>query len=250
MCILGVAIKVNKEFPFILVANRDEFYCRSTMHAHFWKETPAILGGIDLEKGGTWLGIKRNGNIAALTNVREAGNKDMPFQSRGDLVKNYLKNPSSYEKELNKKEQYDGFNLLYGNINELTYVSNRVLDTAKIKEGVHILSNASLNTPWPKSNYLRKGLENMASISSKEQLQRDLLLLLQDEKEGLEEELPDTGFGKEMEKFLSPVFIKGEGYGSRSSTVIIVDKHNNCIFMEKTYIPEEMQVIYEFQLQI
>jgi len=161
----------------------------------------------------------------------------------------YLEDPENFPTHKGNFQEFAAFNLLYGTIDKLTYLSNRKDNLSTISEGIHILSNASLNTPWPKAKNLRKGLERLAANRGKNQLINELLILLQDESIALAEDLPDTGFGGKIEKFLSPIFIKGEEYGSRSSTVIVVDINNYCTFVEKTYEPEPLKVTYEFKLQ-
>lgn len=156
MCILGVALNVNKKFPFILIANRDESYERPTMHAHFWEDAPYILAGKDLENGGSWLGISRDGSIAALTNVREKQLERRSSLSRGELVKNYLQNDELFRESIRNKRNYDGFNLLFGNIKELTYISNQTTQTSILSKGIHVLSNGCLDSNWPKMNIIKK----------------------------------------------------------------------------------------------
>ena len=73
MCLIVVGWRVHPDYPLVVAANRDEFYRRPTAFAGFWADAPDILGGRDLEAGGTWLGITRAGRFAAVTNVREPG---------------------------------------------------------------------------------------------------------------------------------------------------------------------------------
>ena len=63
----------------------------------------------------------------------------------------------------------------------------------------------------------------------------EVLNILDDTSPAKDEELPDTGVGLELERMLSPIFIKSEKYGTRSSTIVTVDKQNNVRFVEKTY---------------
>ncbi|MDG5786766.1 NRDE family protein [Evansella sp. AB-P1] len=253
MCIIGIALKSHEKYPFILAANRDEFFARPTLPAHFWEESPHIIGGKDLEKGGSWLGITTNGSIAALTNVREMVTASENAPSRGELVKGFLQSPETFHEKLQVKDQYDGFNLLYGKINELIYTSNRTDLTEKITKGIYSVSNGKLNSPWPKVNKLRQGIADLcsksASFLTRDKFQDELFQLLSNDKQAPAAQLPNTGVGLEMEKMLSPIFLKGEQYGSRSSTVILVDNNDRCTFIEKSYKPLTQVKSYEFTLQ-
>lgn len=250
MCILGVAINVNDHFPFIFIANRDESYWRPTMHAHFWEDAPQILAGKDLQKGGTWLGLSTDGSFAALTNVREKNPSSFDKESRGELVINYLLDNDSFLKNIENKDRFEGFNLLFGNIKELTYISNRTTKQSKLYNGIYVLSNGTLESKWPKTNKLKLLLENAAVATSKETLIKDLSNILRDETTANDRELPETGFELEVERLLSPIFIRRNDYGSRSSTIILVDKEGNCTFIEKNYIPAKFEVMYHFQLSM
>jgi uncharacterized protein with NRDE domain len=47
--------------------------------------------------------------------------------------------------------------------------------------------------------------------------------------------LPNTGIGLELERQLSPLFIRTPNYGTRCSTVLLIDYDNNVTFIERTY---------------
>ncbi|MGJ9381976.1 NRDE family protein [Salipaludibacillus sp. CF4.18] len=247
MCLIGVAINEHKDYPFILVANRDEFYNRPTKEAHYWPENPLMLAGKDLEKGGTWLGISKEGKLAALTNYRELDVKQYAH-SRGQLVTSFINSASEFEKILKNKNCYPGFNLLYGTTEKLVYTSNRDNQKRSITKGIHVLANASLNSPWPKAMALKKGLHEILSLSSNDGLEQSLFQLLSDEKHFNDELLPDTGVGLTLERKLSPIFINIEGYGTRSSTVIMADRKGNVTFTEKAHAPKSHINTYEFKI--
>lgn len=248
MCLLGVALKVNDQFPFIFAGNRDESKDRPTKNAHFWLPNKRILAGKDLEKGGTWLGITMEGWFAALTNVREFPPKNMP-KSRGELVRNFLENHDQGSLNDMDLSQFDGFNMLHGTVDELTLMSNRTKDTVKITEGVHAVSNGILSTAWPKVKALQQELEKVTKITDQKELEESLFSLLKNETQYPDEELPNTGIGLELERVLSSIFIPGASYGTRSSTVILVDRDRNCYFVEKTYDPIEQKKAFYFQLE-
>ncbi|UCZ54852.1 NRDE family protein [Bacillus shivajii] len=248
MCLIGLAIGEHPEFPFILAANRDEFYDRPTEKATFWMENNDVVGGIDLEKGGSWLALSKSGDIAMLTNVREKSAQETYTTSRGELVKSYFTNREKFYHLISEKENFEGFNLIYGSINRLNYLSNRIEDTKTIHRGVYALSNAELNSDWPKVESMKKAMYDGLEVNNKEELVVHLFNALRNDKQADDEYLPTTGVTKEIEKMLSPMFIKTEGYGTRSSTVIIVNKDGDCTFIERYYVPKITERRYSFKL--
>jgi uncharacterized protein with NRDE domain len=227
MCLILFAYKVHPKYKLIVAANRDEAYARETAPAHFWEETPELLAGRDLEKMGTWMGVTASGRFAALTNYRDPGEQTAGKKTRGELVADFLKgtdNPRPYLLELtNRHHEYPGYNLLAGNTEELYYYSNRGGPLQKVEPGVHGVSNHLLNTDWPK---VERGKAGLASIISKEQ--PDLVNMLFEHLENTDPApdhlLPSTGVSLEWERLLSSMFIKSEGYGTRSSTVILMNE--------------------------
>src|SRR5690554_3818859 len=179
MCLLGVAMKVNDKFPFIFAANRDESKKRATANAHFWPNNPNLLAGRDLERGGTWLGISKEGKFAALTNVRQFQQINRT-SSRGELIPQFFQKGERFIEGVSLNN-YDGFNLLYGTVAKLTYISNRSDRSMVITNGVHALSNASINTSWPKVNMLRQEMEHIAMLTDRDELESKLFSLLSNE---------------------------------------------------------------------
>src|SRR5690606_13732293 len=110
--------------------------------------------GKDLEGGGTWMGFHPVGKFAALTNYRGNGNFPSSPISRGMLVKAFLENeeePFEYLSKIQRmSKQYQGFNLLVAQGDEMAYFSNHLKSIQKVSPGLHGISNAFLDTPWPK----------------------------------------------------------------------------------------------------
>ncbi len=238
MCLILFAYQYHPRYKLIVATNRDEFYKRNTRSAHWWEDHPHILGGRDLQAGGTWMGINRNGRFAALTNYREPGIQIPNAPSRGDLVKDFLtaqQSPETYW-ETFKPEAFNGYNLLFGNPDELWYSSNRGVEAQKLKPGIYGLSNHLLDTPWPKvkkgKNYLEKFLTSQAL---KPQAALDFL---SDSSLAPDEQLPQTGVPLEWERLLSAMFIQSPEYGTRTSTVILIDKEDQVTFYERGFVPE------------
>ncbi|WP_325058503.1 NRDE family protein [Lentibacillus cibarius] len=238
MCLINFHLGNHPDYKLIIAANRDEFYKRPTAPAGFWEDHPQILAGRDLEGMGTWLGVTKNGRIAALTNYRDPNEKRQNKKSRGHIVRNFLASstptPDFLEQLRRENKSYAGFNLLAGTPDQLFYYNNIRDDFHPVTAGTHALSNAFLNTPWPKTIKGRSELEHY--INNTPSLSPDTLFsMLSDAEEAGDEQLPDTGVGLELERKLSPLFIQTPKYGTRSSTVLLVDKENHVTFVERTY---------------
>lgn len=223
----------------IIAANRDESYDRPTAPAHFWEDEPTILAGRDLLQMGTWLGITKQGRFAALTNYRGAKATKAGKISRGKIVSNFLASnatPPDYLEHLHQnKRKYEGFNVLLGNHERLYYYSNMEMKQRKLSSGTHGLSNHLLNTPWPKVSKGKQMLNHY--VMGQKEINTDILLeILANNKQAQDQHLPHTGVGLELEKKLSPLFIKTPNYGTRSSSVLFVDNNNQLTFAERTYI--------------
>lgn len=236
MCLVACALNQHPKYPFILIANRDEFRERPSAPAHFWKEHPNILAGIDLKMNGTWLGITRTGRVALITNYRDLNNLKSDAPSRGELVSNFLKSEVSADDYLNSitdPTSYNGFNLLVGDKKGLSWFSNESEEPAKLESGIFGLSNALLDTPWPKVDALKNGLNEVINSNSVES--EKLFALLASSKRPADTTLPDTGVGLELERLLSSAFINSEKYGTVCSTVILIDQEDNVQFFECSF---------------
>lgn len=241
MCLIAFAYKCDPTYKLLLIANRDEFYKRPTRKAQFWvdENLENILAGKDLEAGGTWMGVhKTTGVWCALTNYRDLKKHDPDAPSRGNITLNFLKenlSPNQYANDISSgSKKFNGYNLLMGNLDEVYHYSNISDELTKTEPGVHGLSNALLNSPWPKVNRSKRRLNEL--IKNQDYDIEDLFSILQDEEKAPIQELPDTGLSLEMEKTISPVFIKTDGYGTRCSTVLMIDFENNITFLERRFI--------------
>jgi uncharacterized protein with NRDE domain len=237
MCLIFLSIKDHPTYKLVIAANRDEFYQRKTAPASFWEDHPNIVGGRDLEASGTWMAMNKSGKISMVTNYRDLQNINPKAPSRGHLVSDYLLNgshPNEYLKSIEANgKAYNGFNLVVGSGDELHYYSNYKGEVEEIRPGLHGLSNHLLNTPWPK---VIQGKEKMKKLLlSKDLDQKKLFDLLYDDRQAPDEKLPDTGVGLERERMLSSMFIKSPNYGTRCSTVVMIDHGNDVLFSERVY---------------
>lgn len=237
MCLILFSYQTHPIFKLIVAANRDEFLDRPTARVHYWEDYPTILAGRDLKQMGTWMGVTKTGQFAALTNYRDPLEIPDGKKSRGELVADYLKVKTSPETYLKKvaehRKMYPGYNLLVGDLNKLYYFSNIGDEPQKIKPGIHGVSNHLLNTDWPK---VKRGKEEMARIinANENSMVEQLFLLLQNTDVASDEILPKTGVSLEWERLLSPLFIKSEGYGTRSSTVLLMSD-DEILYIERVY---------------
>lgn len=240
MCLINFNIGSHKKYKMVLAANRDEFYSRPTAPVHYWDDHQNILGGRDLKAKGTWLAVSKSGKIGALTNIRTPEEMTMEAKkSRGELVVNYLlseDNPEDYLKNLAAySSDYAGFNLLAGNPDALYYMNNYDNKISRVGNGTHGLSNEYLNTPWPK---VVIGKAKLDEVLSEEDVDVDALFnLLRIDSEAADDIVQKTGVDFDLEKKLSPLFIDipDFDYGTRCSTVLLVDYQNNITLIERTF---------------
>ena len=240
MCLILFAFKAHRDYPLIMAANRDEAFARPAAPLVFWDDLPQICAGRDLEKGGTWLGITRAGRIAAVTNYRDPSAPRNGSLSRGELVKDFLAGDTPVERYLRevsaRGNQYNGFILIAGDLHRLYWLSNRGPGVEPIAPGVHGLSNHLLNTPWPKIQRAKQVMESLLG-AGEATLTTSLFEVLTDRTQAPDHELPDTGVELQRERKLSAIFVSGEGYGTRASTLILVHREGTALFIERSYGP-------------
>lgn len=236
MCLILVAWRAHPDYPMVIAANRDEFHRRPTAAAHWWPDRPTILAGRDLEAGGTWLGVTREGSIAALTNYRDPALTKSGAPSRGSLVVEMLDSPAPIAERLARLEavspQYAGFNLIVADREALGVYESLPATGRLLEPGIYGLSNHLLDTPWPK---VQRGKSRLARALRELPDDSALLDLLRDDSRPRDEDLPRTGVSLEWERLLSSAFIAGESYGTRSSTVVLLDNDGELSFREWTW---------------
>jgi len=235
MCLIVFAHQHFSGYKLVLLSNRDEYHERAATPAGFWPSYPKIFGGQDEVAGGSWLSVDTSGRLAAITNVRKQPFNTTAELSRGLLVSDFLKQSLSaadFINELKKNDaQYALFNLLLSDKSGLWHYSNDTHKIHQINKGVHGLSNASLNTPWPKLRDAVSALEHAESAIDVSAL----LNIMHSEVRPSDSKLPSTGATLELERLLSAVFIKNDAYGTRCSTVITIDYENTLKFHEVSF---------------
>lgn len=235
MCVLALAWQAHPRWRLLLIGNRDEFHDRPTAASAPWTDAP-LLGGRDLRAGGSWLATDGRGRLAVLTNVRDPqACQDGP--SRGALVAAYLQAgvlAGEHAAALaDHAHHYPPFNLLLADAGDCRYLGNHPPQLQALASGVHGLSNARLNSPWPKSEHLRSALQQWLQ---QDQDNLDMLWqALADERQPADAQLPDTGVGPQRERTLAPVFIRGRDYGTRASTIVAIDQAGAGFLLERRF---------------
>lgn len=239
MCLIAIAWRAHPRYSLVLAANRDEFHDRPSAPLAEWPDAPGLFGGRDLRAGGSWLALSANGRLAAVTNVREPDRGGL--RSRGALITQYLRSEATSSEAaeglMSEAPRFGAFNLLMFDGQALSYASNRPQPHWQpVAPGVHGLSNAALDTPWPKTRRLKAAMAAFADAGSDDI--ETLFAALADTQTPPDESLPDTGVGLARERLLSPPFIQGPAYGTRASAVIRIATNGDWQFEERRFGPD------------
>jgi len=239
MCVIAFAWQAHPRWRLVLIGNRDEFHARPSLPLARW-ERPAIIAGKDLEAGGTWLGVTDDGRCSVVTNVRDPRDPQLG-RSRGLLSLDYLAgadNAVAHAKALlGTAADYRPFNLLTFDTTHAFYIGNRPDSRAEsVEPGVHGLSNADFNAPWPKSRALMQSLRAWIDAGRDDEFS-PLFAALDDPRGYPDDQLPDTGVGLERERWLSSAFIRGDHYGTRASTVVAIGHDGRGVVVERRFGP-------------
>lgn len=238
MCLILFAVDPAPDLALVLAANRDEDHSRPTLAAHAWAAPSRIFGGRDERSGGTWLAVAPGGRLSAVTNVRHPGSR-REGRSRGELPVRFASGPESIVEVARSIEPelgaFPAFNLIAASPEEGTFsFSEAGGPIVRLAPGVHGLSNARVDVPWPKVVRGRAALSS-ALEGPRDALAARLFMALADEEPARDEELPSTGVSLEIERLLAPAFIRGPAYGTRSSTVVIVERSGRTTFEERSF---------------
>lgn len=234
MCLVALAIDQNRRFPLVVATNRDEFFLRPAARLAWWTPSgggPDVLSGRDLESGGTWLGLTAQGRFALLTNIRAPSRVEAEAPSRGRIVPEWLaarESPGQFWMRT-ALSGHNGFNLIAADFRrgECFWASNAAAHPLRLERGVYGLSNAGLDTPWPKVQHIKHRLrESLSAVESVDALATQLFAALAERTPAPDDALPHTGVQIEVERQLSPAFIRtpDQSYGTRCSTLIITER--------------------------
>jgi uncharacterized protein with NRDE domain len=224
MCLIVVALDAAPRYPLIVAANRDELHARPAASAAWWRESPRVLGGRDLEAGGTWLAMNRSGRFAAVTNIREAP-RLVGLRSRGSLVADFVAGRASAAEHAARAVRdgaaFGPFNLFVYDGGELWFASNRA-PAKRLGAGLHSFSNAPAGVDWPKTTSARAGVERLLPNPAPVEPLFDLLGGRDDS-------------GSAEQRYQRTHFVVGPVYGTRCSTVVLVDSGGQATFAERSF---------------
>ena len=239
MCLIALAWQVSPENPLLVAANRDEFHARPAQPAHFWEDNPGVLAGRDLQAGGTWLGVSRQGRFAAITNIRDPDNAGPAPRSRGELTADFLRGAApveTYLREISERvESYLGFNLLVSDGRELWYLHGvEGGEPHRLEPGVYGLSNAALDVPWPKVRIAKDALEALVAADPNPNHEA-LAACVADRTLARADDLVGHGLEGEMAVRLSGQFIVTETYGTRCRSTLRCARRGDLRFREERF---------------
>ena len=241
MCLVAVAWKSHPRWRLLLAGNRDEFHARPTAALACWPEPTGLLAGRDLQSGGTWVGLDARGRFAVVTNVRDPLAPASSGPSRGRLPVGFLGGILEADHHardlLAGAADYAPFNLLIADADSCEYVGNHPrLEHRTIAPGIHAMSNGGFDVPWPKTRRLGAAMLKWSETDATDP--EPMWQALADGHAAVDEELPDTGVGIELERWLSPAFIRGPAYGTRASTLIAIDYEGRGYISERRFGPD------------
>ena len=235
MCLVVFAWKTHPNYPLIVAANRDELHARPTQEMHWWPDAPNLLAGRDLQAGGTWFAAGKNGRFATVTNYRETRGRSSAPRSRGELVRDFVnstEDPLSFATQLTGS-LYGGFNLLASYNDEIVYWSNRGDDPRVLPAGVYGLSNASLDTPWPKLLRSREKLD--LAIAKDDISLTSLSRIVADKEPASVAQIETDDLPFDVARALSAPFIVTPEYGTRCTTSLLVDDEGHVQVSERRF---------------
>lgn len=238
MCVAVVAIETSPEFPLIILHNRDEFFSRKSLPAAYWSENASIFAGQDQLAGGSWFGCNREGGFALITNYRDPQRRREGAASRGEIVRKFLQDsePEAFRAWIeSERAGFNPFNLVFGLPGHVYYCSDSQQEPVRLENGIYGLSNARLDTPWYKLERAKSLFrENLAGgLPDKDALLEAFL----DETKCPRDALPNTGISPELEYQLSSIFVTGEQYGTRATSLLTIESDGRLAFEELLHAP-------------
>ena len=238
MCLLLIAIESTPSLPLLLLGNRDEFHARASAAARIWSEDARVVGGRDLVAGGAWLALRDDGRFAAVTNLRSGIPATAP-RSRGWLVRDFVlgdQPPQAFLAALAAAGgEHGAFNLVVGDRDQVFAFGSADAQARRLAAGVHVISNGAIGVHWPKTQRLQDRFTDLMRSPSRAVDEVALLDLLGDEVQPADASLPDTGVGLDLERRLAPVFIRGDRYGTRASSLLARGADGSMLLRERCF---------------
>ncbi|TLY99173.1 MAG: NRDE family protein [Gammaproteobacteria bacterium] len=259
MCLLVLAWQAHPRYRLVVAANRDEYHERAAAALAKWPPPAALIAGRDLRAQGAWLAVDRERRFGVVTNFRELQPPRPGAPSRGELIPRYLNAPALavsaqqfFAALEGEAQRYSGFNLLLSDRDSLWYGSNRASPFARaLTPGIYGLSNELLDTPWPKLQRVRRGFEAWLTRPQSGS-PAALFELLEDRTQAAEDgALPRSGSGlpPEWDRILSAPFVVHPQYGTRCSSVVLLEPGGRLYFAERRFDPRgEPAGVTEFEL--
>ena len=251
MCLLSLAFNAHPDFPLVFTGNRDEYHARPTSNAHWWDDVPDVLGGRDLQAGGTWLAINKSGRFGVVTNRPDLPAPDHDSKSRGELITGWLGNSDVISNLPKQHLNYGGFSLLLAKPGALQLISGGngagKLLIQSLGNEITGLSNTAADQPWPKLTWLNQQLAaHLHQVATGKPDTAHLMSLL-----ARTDPVPGNDLHPNLRGVASTPFVKGQKYGTRCSTVITISRKGKCNFVERSFGPggaEAGESAYSFTL--
>ncbi|MFL6089462.1 MAG: NRDE family protein [Aeromicrobium sp.] len=237
MCLILFAWDAHPDYKLVVAANRDEFFERASLPMHWWQDRP-VLGGRDLTAGGSWMTLSASGRFGAVTNVRDVTRDETAPRSRGEIPVAFSAGssaPDAFVKGL-PADEYAGYNVVVTDIDAMWWGNNHAAETAPVEPGVHAVSNAALDTPWPK---VVEGKRRFSGVLASGAETEGFFAVLADTDVAQDDLLPDTGAGLELERLLSSAFISSPDYGTNAATVLRVGRDGSYDVEERRFLRGE-----------
>ncbi len=237
MCLLVFAVQPDAQTTLLLAGNRDEFHGRPASPLAAWDDHDGVVGGRDLQAGGTWLAARRGGRFATVTNSRDAVPPAPDLRSRGFLVTDFLlsdQTPLTWLEQLNGVD-YAGFNLVLSDGDSVAYGSNRLEPPRLLEPGVYAVSNAVLDTPWHKVEYARDAMRKLLASGAPDD--SALFELLHSDTRAALSDVPPSDLDAEFAHQLTAPFIVNERYGTRCTTVVRLQRDGQVALSERRFAP-------------
>ncbi len=243
MCVVAIAWQAHPKYQLVLAGNRDELHARPAAPVARWEDAPLVIGGRDLQSGGTWLGVSEAGRLAVVTNLRDFGDPNPARMSRGALLTDYLSNDGQYSQlPTGRMDDFNPFSLIVADANGPRLLANRpnLVDQC-LNPGVHGLSNTPANIAWPRRDYLAEMLARwVLDGSAPAEHLFDVLA---------RRYLPAKFQGDDGDS--APIFLADEIYGTRCSTIIAIDYDGQGLALERSFGPAgsprgEVQISFQW----